>query len=202
MMVRRLLLAVSVGALAGCSAIANVGSASRPLDTYELSPLSALPGPVRGTRHLVVELPTASGALATDRIAVKEGSLQVAYMPGARWADPAPDHVQLLLARSIGSAGGFALVSTGSGAADPDWSLATDLQAFQVELDPSGAARVRVRLRATLIDENDRSVRGASMFEASAPVADTGVAAVIPAFDRATSSVLREATAWVGAAAG
>lgn len=187
--------------LGGCAAIASVSSASRPLDTYELRPLPPSASVARGTRHLIVEPPTASGALSTDRIAIKPNAFEVSYLPGVRWSDAAPDLLQLLMARSIEGAGGFALVSTGTGQADSDWHLETDLQAFQLELAPEGAARATVRVRATLVSDADRRVRGARTFAASALAEGTDVEVAIPAFDQATEAVLRELTAWTVASA-
>lgn len=187
--------------VSGCSAVAGLSSAGRPLDTFELTPLPARVAVVRGSRQLVVEPPAASGTLATDRIAVKPDPFQVSYLPGARWADAAPELVQLLLARSLEGTGRFALVSTGRGEAEPDWYLASDLQAFHVEVGAEGAAQVRVRLRATLISDADRRIAGGRTFEAVVPAAAVTERAVVPAFDLATTAVLRDLTDWVAATA-
>lgn len=201
MPVRLLSPLLSLALLGGCAAVASVESASRPLDAYELTPVPAAQASVRGTRSLVVEVPSTSGALDTDRIAVKPSPYAVEYLPGVRWVDPAPEHLQLLLARSLQGTGRFALVSGEGARTDPDWYLATDLQAFQVEFGPDGTPRATVRLRATVISDLDRDVRGARSFEATVPAAGTSAAEVVPAFDRALGEVLRAATDWTAATA-
>jgi cholesterol transport system auxiliary component len=185
-----------IGFLGSCTALSTLSSAGEPLDTYELRPVPASSATVRSDRHLVIEQPTTSGALATDRIAVKQPTLEVSYLPGARWVDPAPDHVRLLLARSLEGTGAFALVSAGGGRPDPDWYLATDLQAFEVQVDATGAGRVVVRLRGTLVSDVDRRVRGARTFERGVPVADLGEGTVIAAFDAAMRAVLGDVVGW------
>jgi cholesterol transport system auxiliary component len=182
--------------LGSCTAISTLSSAGEPLDTYELRPVPAASITVRGDRHLVVEQPTTSGALATDRIAVKQPTLEVSYLPGARWVDAAPDHVRLLLSRSLEGTGAFALVSAGGGRPDPDWYLATDLRAFEVQLDAAGTGRVVVRLRGTMVSDVDRRVRGARTFERTVPLADLDEGSVIAAFDVATRAVLGEVVGW------
>src|SRR5690606_2832908 len=97
--------------------------------------------------------------------------------------------------------GDFALVSADQSLVDPDWHLKTDLEAFQVEIGADGATRVRVRVRATLIADIDRRIRGARSFERAVPTRDTSVGAVIPAFDAATHAVLREIADWTLATA-
>jgi cholesterol transport system auxiliary component len=194
---RRLLrLTMMLLLLAGCSAIAEVATSRRPLDTYELTPLPARSMTSQGSRHLVIEVPTSSGALATERIAVKPNAFEVSYLPGARWVDAAPEHLQLLLARSIGGTGAFALVSVQGARPDPDWFLETDLQAFQVELDASGAPRATIRLRAVLVSDRDRRIRAARTFERSSAATTTEVGAVVPAFDRAANALLLDVTNW------
>ncbi len=190
---------LALSLLVGCSAVTGIGS--RPLDTYELRPLPTRTAVVRGSRHLVVEVPTASGALDTDRIAVKPNALEVAYLPGASWVDTAPEHLQLLMARSLGGTGAFALVSTGDARADADWYLETDLQAFEVDIDAEGAARATVRIRATIVSSTDRIIRGTRVFEQSVPVAGTEIVDVVPGFERAATSVLRALADWAVATA-
>ena len=199
MTLRLLCLGLALALLGGCAALTGIGSGP-PLDTYELTPLQPSSSSGRGG-HLVVEPPTSSGSLDTDRIAVRPNAFAVAYLPGASWVDTAPEHLQLLLARSLEGTGRFALVSTGGARPDPDWFLATDLQAFEVQIGPEDAQRVVVRLRAAVVADADRRILGSRTFERTVEVADTGVAAVIPAFELATREVLRDLTTWAVATA-
>lgn len=201
-MLRSIVMIAFLALLGGCSAIARLDSASVALDNYELSALPAASTAPRSTRHLVVELPTASAALATERIAIKPNSYRVAYLPKSQWADPAPEQMQMLLARSIGGTGRFALVSTKSVRPDPDWFLESDLQAYQVEIGPGGDERVVVRISTVLVTDADRRIRSARVFEGTAPLADTDIDSVMSAFDAATSAVLRDVTRWTVATAG
>ncbi len=202
MMLRSLLVFALLAMLGGCSALARLDSASAALNNYELSALPAASTAPRSRRHLVVELPTASAALATERIAIKPNAYRIAYLPKSQWSDPAPEQMQMLLARSIGGTGRFALVSIKNVRPDPDWFLESDLQAYQAEVSSDGSSRVTVRLSAALVTDLDRRIRSARVFESTVPLADTDIDSVMAAFDAATTAVLRDVTDWVVAVAG
>ena len=161
---------------------------------------------IAGTRHLQLEPVTASGALRTDRILIKPSALQVEYLPDVRWVDEAqayPEHVQLLLARSLTNTGRFALVSTERAVPDADLYMLTDLQALQAEVDPATeAVRVVVRLKLTLVDEEERRIIAARTFEQVAPAAEPTAAALVPVFDQATLRLLRDVADWTTRLAG
>lgn len=192
---RPVLALLAAAALSGCSALGSLQTAATPLDTYELRPLPAAAGRA-GRARLEVATPTATEALAGDRIVVKPTPLEIASLPGARWVDPATEHVQLLLVRSLANTGRFALV-TGSGAGPAaDMVLLTDLAAFQVEM-AEGRDTVRISMAMTLLNDAEDRVIASRVFTSTAPVADMAPAAVTAAFDAAMTHELGEITAWV-----
>jgi cholesterol transport system auxiliary component len=195
---RRSLLVLAAGAgLSGCGAVSAVSRASEPLDTFTLSPLG--PGATRagGTRHLVVELPTSGGELASDRILIKVSALQAEYLPEARWSEPAPAMLQTLLVNSLLNRGGFGLVSRVGAGLSPDHTLMTEVQALQAELTGPDRAQVRIGLQMTLIREADRAIAGTRRFGAVSQVASDETAALVAALDAAMLTVLAEAVGWV-----
>lgn len=194
-------LALALGALSGCAALSSLDNATRSLPTYELRPASfagaaAAPSP----RTLLLAPPTATAALATDRVMIRPSTLLVEYLPDARWADAAPAHVRELLSRSISNTGAVAHVGTDVAGPLPDFVVLTDLQAFQVELtgpNLSPPARVRIRLGLTVVRDMDRRMAGARVFErvVDAPSLDTPT--LMLAFDAAMNALLRDAAVWV-----
>lgn len=183
--------------LVGCGTITAVSNASRTLDAFTLTPVR--PALSRsGARHLVVPVPDASGALATDRILVKPNRLQAEYLPSARWVDPAPVLIQSLLVASLQNGGGFRLVSRDDAGLDPDFLLHLDLTDFQAEA-PSEAGSVwlvRVGLSATIVRDEDRTIIANRRFESTGPALSDDTLAIVNAFDAAVSRVLNEAVAW------
>lgn len=200
--IRTAVFGLGVAALAGCSGLSSIQSASKPLNTFELTPLPAgtVPAP-RGHRLLEVALPTATGALNNDRIAIKPTPLEIQSLPGARWVNEASEHVQLLLVRSLANSGRFGLVSASGAGPSPDYVLLTDLQAFQAELSEGGASVV-IRTTMTLLRGSDGSVVTSRGFSTSAPVADTSAEQVTAAFDAAMTQHLTDVVGWLVGKAG
>lgn len=183
--------------LTGCSALSSIQSASKPLDTFELTPLSA--GAVtttRGRRHLEVALPTATGALTSDRIVIKPTPLRVNTLPDARWVNETTELVQLLLVRSLANSGRFALVTRAGSGPPPDYVLLADLQAFQAEI-VDDQVTVVIRSTMTLLRDSDEIVISSRSFSSSTNVADTSTELVIAAFDRAMTQHLTDVGDWL-----
>lgn len=188
-----IVLCLCASLVSGCSTLSSLSASSRVLDAYELTPLPVSSGS-RSRGVILVDPPTASGALTTDRIAVKPNALQVSYLPDARWVNEAPEHVQLLLVRSLANSGRFSLVSGQSAGPDPDFILLTDLQAFQSEVGPP--KQVSIRLTATMLDAFDRRVVASRTFQQTAPTDEKTTAQIIPAFDAAMTRILTDVTNW------
>jgi cholesterol transport system auxiliary component len=194
-----LLLAVALGAT-GCATVSSLNSSARSLDTYELNPLPASgPAGRSGSRLVFVAEPTASAAIGSDRIVMKPNALRVTLIGDGRWVEPAPAHVRTLVARSLAATGRYALVTTASIGPLPDFTLMTDLDAFEAELLPSGSAapaRVVVSLTLSVIRDADARLVASRSFRATANASDTGAPAIVAAFQAATTAVLREAVPW------
>lgn len=181
--------------LAGCGALTK---AAVPLDAYTLTPLAFDAADQSAGGHLVVELPTASGALASDRILVQPTRLQAEYLPKARWIDPAPVLVQNLLVASLQNTGAFGRVGRDGAGLTPDYVLLVELGALQAEVPPAGgsAVQVHVALTVTLVSEQDRRLIATRRFDQMATAASTDTPDLIPAFDAAMRQVLTGAVDW------
>lgn len=181
--------------LAGCSALTK---ASVPLDAYTLTPLVFEARAQTSARHLVVELPTASGALATDRILILPNPLQAEYLPLARWVDPAPVLVQNLLVASLQGTGAFRRVGRDGAGLTPDYVLLVELGAFQAEAPAPGvsATQVRVALNVTLVREEDRRLVASRRFDHTAMAPSAATLDLVAAFDVATRAMLAGVVDW------
>jgi cholesterol transport system auxiliary component len=195
---RRTLMLLAALLLGGCAAISSISNATTPLQAYGLRAPAAAPD-VRGSlrRDLVIETPTAGGALDTDRILIRPGPFQVAYLPGVRWTDPAPVMLQNLMLRSFEDTNALRYVGRRPIAGTADYLLVSELTDFQAELGPDGdAVTTRVRLTARLVRESDAQILGSRTIQTTEPAASTEPAAVVAGFDEATSAALRELTIW------
>lgn len=200
--VRLLVIAVGLATLGGCGALSAVSGATEDLDAYTLGPVTTERRFGAAGGHLIVEEPTASGALATDRILVKPNRLQAQYLPGARWVDPAPALIQTLLLQSLENAGGFRLVGRQAMGLTPDYTLMTEVRDFQAEGAPSGGGpdlNVRVGLIMTLIRESDRSIVATRRIESVVATPSSAPLSLVSAFDAALSSALLDVITWTAA---
>lgn len=200
---RPVMFALMLPLLAGCGAVSAISEASAPMDAYTLTPVRAATTAAPGSRHLIVELPTSAGAVATDRILIKPVSFQAQYLPGGNWSEPAPALIQTLLVASFQNLGGFRLVGRSAAGLMPDYTLMTEVQEFHAE--PAGATQtplvVRVSTMMTLVRESDRRIIASRRFSATANVASDDTRAVVGGFDSAMRTVLEDAVNWTRAQA-
>lgn len=200
-MMRRItttLLLTALLSLPGCGALSSLSKASAELDAYTLSPASASGTPARGSRHLIVELPSSAGALASDRILIKPLPYQAQYLPDGRWSEPAPALVQTLLVASFQNLGGFRLVGRTANGLNPDYTLMTELLDFQAEPDASAPSRfdVRVTMMMTLIREADRRIVASRRFSATQSVESDDTRTLVAAFNSTMQELLPQIVTW------
>lgn len=184
--------------LSGCGALSSLSDAGKEMDAYTLSPARSAGEAASGSRHLVVELPTSTGAVGTDRILVKPLPYQAQYLPDGRWSEAAPILIQSLLVASFQNIGGFRLVGRTGAGLMPDYTLMTELQDFQAE--PTGpdakGFTVMVTVLVTLIRESDRRIVASRKISATDAVASDQTPDIVAAFDRALQTVLAETVLW------
>jgi cholesterol transport system auxiliary component len=191
-------------ALSGCSALGALDRASAALDVYELRAPAAFPA-ARSAQSIdfVVEPPSASASVATDRILVRPTPSQVQYLPDARWAEPAPVMLQSALVEGFERAGAFRYTGRRPLAISGDVALVSNLTDFQVEIDPAtDASAVRITLVARLVRESDATVGARRTFTALVPTPDTSTPALMAGFEQATDAVLVDVARWVYGARG
>jgi len=186
--------------LGGCAALTSVENATVPLNVYELRALEFdQSNQTRSSQSLLIETPTASGTLATDRIVIKPSDLEVKYLPDVRWTDEAPVHFQRLLATSFTNSGRFGAVVLNDVGITPDYMLLSDLGAFHATITQDDSANVSVVIKATLtlIRDDDRAVLGTRSFSATATAGSDDPSVLLPAFDTAMQSLLNESLNWL-----
>lgn len=195
---RRAAMLGAVAALGGCSALSSINSAASPLDTYDLTPA---PGRTTGRgsgRTLLVTLPEAAAAIASDRIMVKPDPVAITYLPDARWADTLPAVMQSLLIRSIAGTGRMGYVGPSEGGPVPDLALLTRIDAFQVAI-AGEAVMVSVDISLTLLRDRDQRVLKTRVFANQLPAASDEPADVVAAFQTILDALLPEMANWAAA---
>ncbi len=195
---------VAFAGLGGCTALSALGTASQPLGIYELRAPEVPGTPGRSLPlEVVVELPSASGSLATDRILIRPSALQAMYLPGVRWADQTPELVQTLMLRTLLNTGRFRSVGRRPLGAGGDYAILTELTDFQAETQAGQeTATVRLGMVSRLVREEDASVVAIRTFTSTVVSPTDEDADLIRAFSLASDRMLVDFANWVVTAAG
>jgi cholesterol transport system auxiliary component len=135
---------------------------------------------------------------AGDQIVTSTGD-EVAFLRGARWAAPAQELFEGTLAQAFAVAGGPARVIGAGAPGHADLRLTVQVTRFEADYvsGPTAAPTVVVRLHAALVHEKDMSPAGERIFQAEIPAADNHLAAIVTAYDAATTKAVGELIAWV-----
>lgn len=203
--VRALALSLAVPMLASCSALSALTDATTPRNVFELQAPADLPARAGRmlARDVIIEEPTTSGALQTDRIMIRPGALQAQYLPDVRWADPAPVMVQTLMLRALDSTQAFQYVGRKPLGPSGDFAIVTELIDFHAEQDPGAdSARVVVRMITRIVRERDTAIVATRSFAASASATSLDDEALLGAFDAAAGRVISEFAAWATSSLG
>ncbi|WP_232829458.1 ABC-type transport auxiliary lipoprotein family protein [Tropicimonas sp. IMCC34043] len=182
--------------LSGCGALSVLqGEPNR--DVYELllqndTPLRCGRGRIA---DLVVETPKTRSTLDSDRIMVRPSTLQVAYLPDARWGDTVPTTLQTLLIRSFSRYDIFSHVGSAPLGLSADYALISTINDFNA--DAYGEApQVRLSVDAQMVRESDARVVARGRFEASRTAPSTKAPDLASAFDLAAQDLVGQMTGW------
>lgn len=186
-------------ALAAC---ALSRSTEGPVRTYVLaSEESALEGGLPATpsgvqRVLVVGLPQADAGFDTPRMAYVHRLHEVNYYATSQWADSPARMVVPLLIRSLERTGLWRAVVAMPTTIRGDYRLDVSGLLLQHEFlqQPS---RVRVLLRAELVEMTEQRLLGARSFEALEPAPSEDAYGGVLAANRAVGKVLHAMESWI-----
>jgi cholesterol transport system auxiliary component len=198
---RRALLAGAGGraalaaALTGC--VPGLPGQGPPPRTFRVTPKYTFEPDLPEVRwSLAIAEPTAERTLDTNRVAVLTDGINVDYVALAFWVDRAPAMVQLLLVQSFRNSDRIAQVGTNRDRLRPNFLLASDLRAFQLNRGGGDPDTVRVRLDVQLLRMPERDPVGRESFAADRTPAASGIDGVVGAFDEALGHVMKNLVAW------
>ncbi|MEO0619357.1 MAG: ABC-type transport auxiliary lipoprotein family protein [Pseudomonadota bacterium] len=188
--------------LCGCTAVNSLGPAVPP-QTYDLTSAPRTTA-VAGKRssgvdrlHLVVNEPQALRALAGDRIAIRPRRQEIQYFANASWSDQLPRLVQARMIETLGRSSKFGAVARAGDRLDADVALATDIRAFEIELDGRRAV-ARVDILVRLIDPRRARVLTERGFAETTRAARDSAPAGVAALDASVRAILPRVAAWAG----
>ena len=182
-------------AVTGCVSVLPGGK--EPARLFTLSPKSTFAKELpTADWHLNVNMPSASLALNSPKIALSRSPFTLDYYARATWIDRAPAMVQTLLVESFDNTRKIISVTRQPSAPRADYSLVTELREFQAEYDGDGPPAVRVRIKARLVELPRRTIVAATSAEHVERAKGTDLDSVINAFDEALGRVMRRIVEW------
>ena len=184
-------------AAGGCAGL----SVTTPTDLYLLTPKSTFASNLPNVGvQIVVEEPTASAAVNTNRIAVQPTPLQVQYIPEGRWVDRAPLIVQNLLIESFENSGKVTSVGRSAVGIRDDYTIFTDLREFQAQVisgpEEPTVLEINVRLNIKVLEASDDHIIASNSFEKKVIAKSDKTPDIVEAFDQALGSSMRNAVEW------
>jgi len=145
--------------------------------------------------QLTIGTPDAHALLDSQRIAVRPTPDRLQTYKGARWADTAPEMVQLALVEAFEDSGKIAAVSTWGGGRG-DFGLYTDLRAFETVYE-GGQPTVVVEIQARLVKFRDGTgLVAARRFRTEVPPAGADIEPVVAAFGDALARINADIVGW------
>ena len=162
------------------------------LPTAPVEPQASEPTRQQALRN---NTPQASRILASQRIAVVPQGNEISAYGGARWSDAAPVLLRDRLIEAFQRDGRMPSVSNEDANLYADYSLHSDLRAFQsVYVD--GKPVVLITLDTRLVEVNTQRTLANRRFEVRQPASDTGIEQVVEAFGKASDRLSREVVDW------
>jgi len=192
--------------LAGCAPKLDLLTGPAP-DLYMLNApqpadfASAGNTPTAGS--LLIEEPTAVGALDTDRIALAPAPFELKYFAGARWTDRAPRMLRHLVVEAFENSGRVRSVTDQTLGLPTDYSLRLELRDFEAELGSGRAAPViHLRIKAMLLRRSPVAIAGTRIFDLRVTAAGNDMKTIVATFDEALARMLVQLVDWVATTAG
>jgi len=146
----------------------------------------------------VVDIPTASESLDTDRIALVRERTRFDYYANSLWTDRVPLLLQGLLLEAFENDGTISQVARDASTLTPDYMLETELRAFEARYAGSGdqPPSVAVAWSLSLVKMPGRQMTSRSLVRESAQASRNSTDSVVEAFDVAVGKGLERSVSW------
>jgi cholesterol transport system auxiliary component len=184
-----------IALLPGCGGLL---SSAPERQLYRLDPTFVFAAPLpHAAAQLIVAMPAAPAALATERIALSRSSVTLDYFADAQWPDRVPYLVQTALVDGFEKSTAIPNVGPESLGLRADFTLDTTIDDFEAVYDsPGGPPRVVVKLHVTLMSLPEHKITGRTSVSREANAATNSLPEIISAFDQALGGAVSEVVTW------
>lgn len=181
--------------LAGCGSLLPKPAA--PPTLYALDDVTAIaaPQPAASAPTLIISTPRAAAGFDTRHIVYQRQPHQLDYYAQSQWADTPAQMLAPLLLRALERGGAFRAVLAAPAAAAGDYRLDTELIRLQQDFAAT-PSRVRLTLRAVLVNTATRRAVAAREFDVSLPAPGEDAYGGVRAANQAAQQLLGELAAF------
>ena len=177
--------------LSACGTLGPTPTAPPALYSLDGAASAAPRAPRQAAPTLIVSPPHAAAGYASARIAYQRTAHQLEYYAHSEWIAPPTQMIAPRIVAALEADGNFGAVVLAPSAAAGDLRLDTELVRLQHDLF-SQPGRVRLTLRAYLLDNATRTVISWREFDAHIAVTSEGPYGAVIAANRAVQTVLQE----------
>jgi cholesterol transport system auxiliary component len=186
---RRWAVAVLAGAAFGLGAC---GGGSAPI-TYDLTAPRDFGRAAGGRSHLVIAEPTATQALDSERVIVRDSTGAISFLGGVQWADRLTKLVQTRMIQTFENGARIGTVGRPGDRVVADWQLNMDIRSFAVD---AASGEAVVEITAKLVNDRTGKVGAARLFSARQPVGSIDGPQAARSLDEAMGRVLVDIARW------
>jgi len=188
-------------ALSGLALLTGCGSLlpkpAAPPTLYALDDVSVVAAPqvAASAPTLIISTPRAAAGFDTRHIVYQRQAHQLDYFAQSQWADTPAQMLAPMLLRALERGGTFRAVLAAPAAAAGDYRLDTELIRLQQDFSAT-PSRVRLTLRAVLVDTATRRAMAAREFDLSLPAPSEDTYGGVRAANQAAQQLLGELAAF------
>jgi len=192
---RAWLIGSALALLTGCGVkLVDLGPAPNLYDIQTTAKFTEPLAPV--SWQLVIDEPTASTSLDTDRILVRPGNAEIKYFAGARWSERAPRLIQSQLLQAFDKSGAIVGVGRQSIGLRSDYELSGELTSFDTVYSGASTPTITVAVNFKIVRKPDEVIVASRSFSKEERAGAPSLSAITKSFDDVLSDIVNEAVPW------
>ncbi len=172
--------------------LAACGGGSAPT-TYDLTAPRDFGRVASGRTHLAIAEPTATQALDSERVIVRDSTGAISFLGGVQWADRLTKLVQTRMIQTFENGARIGTVGRPGDRVVADWQLNLDIRSFAVD---AGSGEAVVEITAKLVNDKSGRVGAARLFSARQPVGGVDGPQAARGLDEALGRVMIDIVRW------
>ena len=146
--------------------------------------------------QLVIDEPTASTALDTDRILVRPGNSEIKYFARARWSERVPRLIQSQLLRGFDKSGAVVGVGRQAIGLHGDYELQGELSSFDTVYSGAATPTTEIVVNFKIVRQPGEIIIASRNFEQKERAAAPSLAAITASFGDTLSTIVGQAVPW------